>query len=141
MKTVSPQYGTKFERKWQEKGQEEFFELCFEKINHVEYVVKKDTPLKSYMLDDVNIDEIQLEDQTGDVSIIFKDMLFDRDKEKAMICSLVCEENLTQYFWVSIFKRRGKWRVAKADGQGFFPTPGINKAVALVYEAALRTIE
>src|SRR3989338_2350528 len=47
--TALSQYGTKFERKWREEGQEEFFELKLTKKKHLAVPVKKDTILKSYV--------------------------------------------------------------------------------------------
>ncbi|MCK4883199.1 MAG: tRNA (guanosine(46)-N7)-methyltransferase TrmB [Candidatus Omnitrophica bacterium] len=134
--TVGPQYGTKFERKWQDEGQEEFFKLELFKTRHVESPVKKDVVLKSYALNKFDFDCLQLKDEKGKASIIFKDTVFDRDKQKAMIHVLVAEGHLTQHFWVTVTKKTKAWRIARADGQNFFPTPGIAKALELVYEAA-----
>jgi tRNA (guanine-N7-)-methyltransferase len=133
---IQPQYDTKFERKWRDEGQEEFFRLDLLKEKHIEVSVKEDVVLKSYTLNEFNIDRLQLMDETGETSVIFKDTVFDRDKQKVMILALVAEEHLTQHFWVTIIKKGNGWRITRADGQSFFPTPGIAKALALVYEAA-----
>ena len=138
-KTVSSQYNTKFEKKWKEEGQEKFFELNFLKDRHINVPCKEDTLLKSYVLDQFNIDRLQLQDEKGDTSVIFKDFVFDEKKQRTMIHALIAEEHLTQHLWISIIKKQKKWRVLKAEGQNFFPTPGIAKALALVYKAALDT--
>lgn len=138
-KTVSAQYNTKFEKKWKEEGQEKFFELGFLKKRHINVPHKKDTPLKSYTLDHFDIDRLRLRDEKGDITVIFKELVFDKQKQKAMIHALVAEEHLTQHFWVSVIRKQKKWRILKAEGQNFFPTPGIARALALVYEAALDT--
>ncbi len=135
-KTVKPQYGTKFERKWQGEGQEEFFEISLLKKRHLNVPVKKDEALKSYTLKDFDMSRMQLNDVKGDVSVIFKEALFDQDKQKAMIHAIVAEENLTQHFWVTVVKVSKTWKISRADGQNFFSTPGIARALALVYEAA-----
>lgn len=137
--TVRPRYGTKFERKWRDEGQEEFFKLDFFKDKHVEAPVKKDVALESYTLERFDADRLQLRDEKGKVSVIFKDKFVDQDKKKVMIRSLVAEEHLTQHFWITVTQSGKMWRVARAEGQNFFPTPGTARAVALVYEAAKNT--
>ena len=138
-KTVRPQYDTKFERKWQGEGQEEFFEIDLFKREHIKVPVKKDIVLKSYTLDHFNADDLRLEDVKGDISVIFKDTVFDQGRQKVMIHALVAEEHLTQHFWITIIKKQKSWKVARAEGQNFFPTPGIAAALTLVYEAAKKT--
>lgn len=138
-KFVSSQYDTKFERKWREEGQEDFFELHFQKKRHIHGHLKEDVALKNYYLDDFNAESFVLIDTKGDISVIFKDMIFDENKQKAMIYVLVAEEHLTQHFWITIVKKHKRWCVARAEGQNFFPTAGIAKALELVYEAAKKS--
>lgn len=140
-KTIKPQYDTKFERKWQDEGQEEFFEIDLLKKKHIKATVKKDIVLKSYTLNEFNVHNLRLEDKKGDISVIFKDMIFDDSKQRAMIHAIVAEEHLTQQFWIVIAKKQKKWKIARAEGQNFFPTPGIARALALVYEAAKKSVQ
>ena len=137
--TIQPRYDTKFERKWREAGQEEFLELNLQKKRHIEIPLKEDVALKSYTLTHFHAERLTLDDVKGDVSVIFKDMIFDQDKQKVMIRVLVAEEHLTQHFWITIRKKQNSWRLARAEGQNFFPTPGIAHALAVVYEAASKT--
>jgi tRNA (guanine-N7-)-methyltransferase len=139
VKTVRPRYDTKFERKWRDEGQEEFFELSFRKEKHIEVPVEEDIHLKSYTLKDFCADRLQLDDEKGDISVIFKGKLFDRDQQKVMVQCLVAEGHLAQYFWVSIVKKKDQWMVVRAESQNFFSTAGIARALELVYEAAERT--
>ena len=141
IKTVKPTYDTKFERKWQGEGQKEFFELTFIKRRHITVPVKEDAVLKNYALDDFDAEGFHLENERGDTTVIFKNMIFDRDRQKAMIHLIVAEENLTQPFWVSVVKKGKKWRVAKAEGQNFFPTSGIARALELVYLAVKNSVQ
>jgi tRNA (guanine-N7-)-methyltransferase len=138
-KKIKPQYDTKFERKWREEGQEEFFEIDLFKKRHVSVPVKKDAVLKSYTLNAFDPRSLHLEDATGDISVIFKNMIFDENKQQAMIHALVAEEHLTQHFWITIIKKQNIWKIARAEGQNFLPTPAVAKALALVYEAARKT--
>jgi len=138
-KKVSPQYGTKFERKWREEGQEKFFELNLTKKRHIDVPVKKDVLLKNYVLNEFNADHLQLNDAKGETSVIFKSKIFDKEKQKIMIHTIVAEDHLIQHFWITISKSQNKWNIAKSEGQNFFPTDGIAKALGLVYQAACET--
>jgi tRNA (guanine-N7-)-methyltransferase len=137
---IRPQYDTKFERKWHEEGQEEFFEIDLLKKKHLLVPVKKDTVLKSYALKDFDAGRMQLKDVTGETAVVFKETVFDKDKQRMMVHSLVAEQHLTQHFWITIARTQKAWKVIPSDGQNFFPTPGIARALAMVYEAAKETI-
>ncbi|MBN1870111.1 MAG: tRNA (guanosine(46)-N7)-methyltransferase TrmB [Candidatus Omnitrophica bacterium] len=138
-KTVQSQYDTKFERKWREEGQQEFFNLNFFKKKHINVSVKKDIVLKNYTLDKFDFERLRLKDEKGEISVIFKDTVFDREKQKVLIYTLVAEQHLTQHFWIAVTRKKKAWSIAKAEGQNFFPTAGIARALALVYEAAVNT--
>ncbi len=134
------QYDTKFERKWKEEGQEEFYELRLVKQEHKDISLKEGTPLKSYKLDNFDSSRFSMENETGEVSVVFKDMIFDPERQKAMVLVIVAEPDMTQHLWVVIMKKQGTWRICRADGQNFFPTPGIARALECVYLAAERTV-
>ena len=134
--TIKPQYQTKFERKWQTRGQKEFFELRMLKETHIKIPQEKNTAMKSYRLKFFNPDQFQFENATGEISVVLKEVIFDPRRQKAMIHTVVSEAHLTQHFWVMIFKEDNMWRVCKADGQKVFATPGTARALELVYEAA-----
>jgi len=143
-KTIQPRYNTKFERKWQKEGQENFYEISLNKQKFrgqgadfsLSPLSKENLPLKSYKLDNFQPNKLQFKDHAGDITVIFKDMLFDSSKQKAMVQVLVSEQELTQYVWITIRKNSDGWQLFKTNGQKIFPTPGIALALKLVYEAA-----
>lgn len=135
--TVKPRYDTKFERKWRREGQEEFSELTLMKEKHRAVPLKEDVPLKAYEVKDFHPSRFRLKNQTGDISVIFKDMIFDSAQKRAMIHVVVAEQNLTQHFWIAVFKKGRGWRICRADGQNLLPTEGLARALELVYEAAV----
>ncbi len=57
-KTVEPQYDTKFERKWQGEGQEEFFEIDLLKKKHIKAAVKKTYGKKGKRIVELNFKAI-----------------------------------------------------------------------------------
>ncbi|MDP8212833.1 MAG: hypothetical protein P9X22_06045 [Candidatus Zapsychrus exili] len=133
---VKPKYNTKFELKWCEGGQEEFFEIKMHKKSHVNVIERQGVELKTYKVKDFAYDNFSFENKKGEISVILKDKLFDKDNKRAMIYVIVSEQNLTQHLWVSIIKGKDFWYIARAEGQKFFATPAISEAIKLIYEAA-----
>ena len=137
---IKPQYDTKFERKWMEEGKERFYELKMLKKRHINVLVKEDVTLKSYKLKDFCAQRMQFENDIGEISVICKDVIYDSKRKAMLVYVIVSEPDLMQHFRITIFKKGDFWRVCKADGQVFFPTPGIARALQVVYEAACKTV-
>ncbi len=135
--TIKPQYGTKFERKWLAQGQQAFFELIFQKEAHIDIPIKEDTVLEAYYADTFNPDTFKMIEEKGSVSIIFKDLIYDDKKKKAMILLVIAEEGISQQLWVNI-RFQEKWAIFPAPGQRFLPTPGVQQALKLVFESCQR---
>ena len=137
LNSTEARYDTKFERKWQKEGQKEFYELNLTKTGSIAVPVKEDTPLRAYQLKEFEPHKFRFQDQTGEVSVIFKEMLFDAVKQKAMVHVVAAEEEMTQHVWVTVMKKGNIWRVCKSDGQSVLPTPALARAIELVYETCL----
>lgn len=138
-RAIKPQFDTKYERKWMAEGQKDFFEIIFVKKNHISSSVKKDAVMKKYSVASFSPHTFKMNDVKGEINIIFKDFVFDSERNRGMVQVLVCEEHLTQYVWVSIEKYSDKWRIERSEGQKFFPTEGINQAIHQVYKAVCET--
>ncbi|MCA9401047.1 MAG: tRNA (guanosine(46)-N7)-methyltransferase TrmB [Candidatus Omnitrophica bacterium] len=139
-RSIKPQFATKFEKKWHAQGQDTFFELTLTKKTHKEIPVDREEDMKSYRIKDFFIEAFTFPPYTEDVSVICKDVFFDEKKQHALVYLIVTEQHLTQHIRVSIVKKHDFWRVHRTDGQTFFPTPGIVRAIELVYQAALETV-
>lgn len=135
---IKPKYKTKFEKKWIEAGQNEFYEIKFSKLKHIKFINQREIILKAYKVKHFDPNVFELEDLKGDISVIFKNYLFDVKQQKAMVHLIVSEENLTQHLWVAIFKKNDAWTIFKADGQNILSTKGIATAIEMVYKAALK---
>ncbi|MBF0478292.1 MAG: hypothetical protein HQL26_02305 [Candidatus Omnitrophica bacterium] len=133
--TLEPQFNTKFEKKWAAQGQEKFFEIILEKQKHIEVPVEEDKELKVYKLKNFDHKKFVFQDHIGEVTVILKGFFYDAEQEKALVQLLVAEEQITQYFWAMIGKRKNDWFLQKVEGQRFFATPGITLALDLVYQA------
>ena len=139
VETISPQFNTKFERKWQAGGQNEFWKLTLKKINHHDVGVKEDVELRALFVKDFNPERFHLENVVGETSIIYKDFVFDARQNLGLVRLIVAEKFLTQHVWVAIIKTRDQWCVAKADGHNALPTSGVALAIERVSEAAVKT--
>lgn len=133
---IKAQFDTKFEKKWRREGQEQFFEIDLVKTKHIPAPVKRDVPMKNYKLSSFDPKKFKLTQIKGETTIIPRDVFYDQEKKAFLVHTLVVEDNLTQDFWASIIKQDKSWLIKCAQGHYFFPTPGIAKAMALIYQAA-----
>lgn len=141
-KTIPPQFDTKFERKWLLSGQKEFFELQFSKIGHNDIPLAEDTILKKISLENFCPERFQIEDQENeDGLVIFKEYFYDPKRLTGLVHLLVIEKDIPQHVWISIAKKTKVWMMTPLMGSGFIPTPGVQKAMELVYERARKTVE
>lgn len=138
-RTVQPRFGTKFERKWHAQGQREFHEIILKKTAHLEFPVKEDIELKIYFAPEFDPQQFRFEEMTGEVTVVMKEFLYDRDRRKAMVHLVAAEENIAQHVWVTVAKTSRGWRIAKAEGQTVLPTQSVAKAINLVYQAVVRS--
>jgi len=134
---VAPQFDTKYERKWCQEGQEEFYELRLTKEQHREIILEEDVALKVHFIDQFNPDHFGLEEIKGDVAVIQKEFIFDQRREKGLVHVVVSEPSLTQHLWAVIARARQGWCVAKAEGHTAVPTPGVALALKAIADAAV----
>ena len=135
-KGTPPRFGTKYEHKWHEGGQKEFYELTLTKAQHVEIPLKEDIALETHYVDHFDPDHFQPTDERGDTATEFKEFLYDPKRRKGMVRLIVAEENLTQHIWIEIGQDRGRWHIGPAKGCGVIPTAGVQRALDLVHNAA-----
>lgn len=136
---INPRFNTKFERKWQAEGKHEFFEIRLVKRNHQDMMVQGEVEMKTYLFKSFFPEKFEFKNNIGEITVIFKDFIYDPVKKIAVVMVLVVEDELNQYLRIVIAKEDKGWRLMRADGQNFFPTPGIAHALQLVYEAAEKT--
>lgn len=137
---IRPRFDTKFERKWREKGQEEFFALTLTKMKHIIQRQTKEKELKVYFFKDFDPAAFRFKDQKGRTSVIFKEFIFDPKRAFAMVHLLVAEDHLQQHLWAKVIKTAHKgWCLAVADGSLVIPTSGIAKALELLYRSLCRS--
>ncbi len=143
LKHINASYDTKFERKWVESGQREFYELLLTKTKEIHISPKKEAILQHYQLDDFNPQKFKLPEYSKEgIAVVFKDILYDPIQTTALVHVLVNDEHVFQNIRVVIFKMpQGKWHVSLAEGTMMMPTAGVAKALELVFQSAQDTIK
>ena len=131
-----PSYRTKYEKKWQDQGQTEFFRINMEKVSHFQVPLEEDIALKTYVLEHFSPEHFRPKGGKNIAVVEFKETLYDPLREKAMVRAMVAEGGFVQNFWIEIIKDRDKWRIRPARGCSIVPTAGVQEALDLVYESA-----
>ena len=134
--SIPPRYSTKYERKWQDLGQERFFELRLYKERHVDLPEKEEVTLKTYRIEHFDPDRFRPAGDRGDIVVEFKEFLFDPSRRVAMLRAFVVEDRLTQDFWIQIAHRPEGWKIRPARGCSLIPTLGTQRALDLAFAAA-----
>ena len=130
-----PVFGTKYERKWREKGQEEFFDLLLLKQENIEIPQREDVTLRTYRVEHFDPDHFNPANERGDIVVEFKEFIYDPKRQKGMVQVIVVEDDLTQNFWIDIDHGEGGWYIHVARGCGALPTVGVQRALDLVHDA------
>ncbi len=136
-KNIQANYGTKFEKKWVEGGQSEFYELLLTKHTHIPVELKEDSTLQSYLFDHFNPDNFGFNDYSQDgVAVSFKEILYDPKKQVALVHVIACDGPLAQNIRIVIAHSEKGWRVNLAEGTMLMPTMAVSQALECVYQAA-----
>lgn len=138
-RTIGPRFDTKYEKKWVQGGQKEFYEIALVKQGHIPVPVLEDRALKVYFAKRFNPDRFEFDAVVSDMTIALKDFMFDAERKKAMVHLVVAEKTITQHLWVMVAHSAKGWRVSKAEGHTVLPTRGVAEAIRCVYEEVERT--
>ncbi len=134
-----PLYGTKFEKLWVKSGQILFDELLLEKKEHpVLEKFKESNPvdMKTFIIDAINPKKIQFPSYSQEVSVEFREFIFDEQKQKGHVQAIVTEDMRTQYVWLAFLKnKKNTWTMATMAGNSVLPTIGVCRAMELAYDA------
>jgi tRNA (guanine-N7-)-methyltransferase len=134
-----PQFDTKYERKWQEKGQNKFFEINLVKQEHWEIPLKEEVAVRTYCTEHFDPENFSPANERGEVVVQFQDFLFDSKRQRGMVRVIVVEDIFTQDFWIGIESREGGWHIKVAPGCEVASTVGVQRALDLVHEATGNT--
>ncbi|MFQ3611640.1 MAG: tRNA (guanosine(46)-N7)-methyltransferase TrmB [Fimbriimonadales bacterium] len=137
-RTVPPSVGTKYERKWQEGGQNRFYEMVAQKVAHCALPLPQEEPMETYRLAELNPNGIQLSDADDHPIVKFKETRYDPQRRIWMVRVVVVEDDLTQHFWIEAVYTEHGWHIRPMQGCGIVPTVGIQRALDLVYQASIK---
>lgn len=136
--TVPAAYNTKYERRWSGQGQALFYELHYKRAAEPQVTRLPEGTLNTLTLPHFDPDRLQLEPLTGDLTVDFRQQLFDRDRQIWMVLTVVVEDHLTQTFWIECQRAQAGWLLRPARGGGFYPTLGVDAALQQIRHAAQR---
>jgi tRNA (guanine-N7-)-methyltransferase len=132
---IPARFDTKYERKWQDGGQDHFYELRLIKRAHHDVPLKEDLKLKTYRVPHFDPNRFQPTGERGEVIVEFKEFLYDPGRRKGMARAFVAEEGFEQEIWIQIAHRERAWHIGLARGCGFLPTVAVQRALDLVRDA------
>jgi len=138
--TIAPHFSTKYERKWCETGQQEFYDLRLRKTTHVARPLIEDATLQTHRIQRFDPAHFQPGTRHGAITVTCKEFLYDPRRQKGMVWVFVAEEGLTQDFWIEIVYNGTYWSIRPARGCGIVPTVGVQYALDLVRDTAQQTV-
>ncbi len=127
---------TRYQRKWKKEGVADFQEVRLRKIRHPILPDVGESKMKTHRIDTFYPERFSPKDEVGEISVVFKEYLYDPKKEKAMVAVFLSEDGFQKDFWVRIERKEKGWHIAPAFWQDFLPTLSAQKALDLVYKAA-----
>lgn len=140
---IAPQFDTKYERKWRETGQTEFYQLSFypTELSQPPHLSQEEIALETYCLPHFNPERFEPRSEGGALTVDFRDYLYDPSRNRAICRVAVIEDGLFQDFWIEINHKPEGWRAVPSDGCLIVPTVGVQRALDLVKEAMIRSAE
>ena len=138
-KTIPASFSTKYERKWQATGQQEFYDLRLRKSASLARPLIEDVTLQTHRITHFDPVGFVLEARHGAITVTCKDFVYDPRQRKGMVWAFVAEDGLTQDFWIEIASSGSGWAIRPARGCGIIPTVGVQQALDLVRDAAQQT--
>ena len=128
-------FGTKYEQRWIDQGQEIFYDIQLTKTGHLE-PFQKETDVQGHRVTDFDPENFHPVDRTGDPTVLFEDFLYDRAQRRGLVRTLIVEDGAPQTIWIEVAKRRDApvWVVRPVKGGYIIPTVGAQLALDLVKE-------
>ena len=138
LETIPASFGTKYERKWQAGGQQEFYRLTFSKVKHpsLSPFQPEISAVKHHIASTFDPKTFAPQSEKEPYSVVFRAFLYDPEKEIAMQEVVTYEDSLDQHFWIRVKKLERGWQVSPAAGGIVIPLPSVQRALDLVHQAA-----
>jgi tRNA (guanine-N7-)-methyltransferase len=136
--SVSPRFSTKYERKWQAKGQKRFYEIGLRKERTLAIPFLEDVTLQARRVVSFMPEAFHPASERGDIAVEFKDFLFDPQRQRGMVWVFTTENTFCQDFWIEIVRGKDGWSIRPARGCSIVPTVSVQRALDLVRDAIVQ---
>lgn len=128
---VPARLNTKYERRWTSEGQQMFYETRLYPEGPARPVprtpeVELRIPTLTEFPSQIRLPEPVVE---GAIRVNFRELLLDRERQKAMLRVFVVEEPLHQDLWVEIAPVENRWHIRPSAACVYFPTRGVQKTL------------
>lgn len=132
LETIPASFKTKYEKKWQDSGQTEFYRLTFEKVSHLQIPNPEVQLVKHHVVPHFEPDNFHPKDEQEPYSIQFKQFIFDAKQQIGLLEVYTHEETIEQHFYIRIKKQENGWKIHPAAGPALLPVPSVQRALNLV---------
>lgn len=136
LETIPASFGTKYERKWQAGGQQEFYRLTFHKVEHRSLPTPEIAPMKHHLAPSFDPKSFAPQSEKEPYSVTFKAFLYDPEQKVAMQEVVTHEDSIDQHFWVRLKQTNDGWKISPAAGSALLPLPSVQRALDLIDSAA-----
>lgn len=136
LETIPASFGTKYERKWQAGGQQEFYRLTFRKIEHRSLPQPEIIVMKHHLALDFDPRSFAPQSEKEPFNVTFKAFLYDPEQKVAMQEVVTHEDSIDQHFWVRLKGTGDGWKISPAAGSSLLPLPSVQRALDLIHAAA-----
>lgn len=130
-------WNTKYERKWSDQGQQEFYSLVMKKNRHHNIPYPETLELNKRKAEKLNIERYQPKSSSANPVVDFKRFLYDESARTLMQEVVAVESHLSQHFWIEVKESRGAWWVQVSPASSVLPVVSVQKAIDLTHQAVL----
>ena len=129
-----PELDTKYERKWRETGQRNFYCLAGGKTRRPVIQTPEEIDVQAFYRAEFAPADFRPRDEATELAVIrFKEFIYDPSRAEGLLRTMVIEGHLTQDFYIRIrHEPDGRWKISPAAPAGLFPTRGLARALELV---------
>ncbi|MDR2405394.1 MAG: hypothetical protein LBE27_03385 [Deltaproteobacteria bacterium] len=123
---------TKYERKWEESGKLRFYHLKGRKTTEPHIPKPYGGPMKPHYLKDLEPSSYRPRGANGDITVVFREFIFDGDKRQGLLNCKVVEDSFVQEFFIRVKEvEDGLWKLYPALSERVFPTEGVELSLKL----------
>lgn len=136
LETISASFETKYEKKWEQTGQTEFYRITFRKVVHLSHPKPEVQIVKHHVVPYLDPKTLSPQDEKEKFSVQFKQFIFDANQNIGLLEVYTHEDTIEQHFYIRIKKQQNGWKIHPAGGPPLLPVPSVQRALDIVKETA-----